>query len=372
LIPIGIAAVVVLSRIWKRERPAAVARGCLAYLSGWALVGALEGLTYLWAAHDFFLRVHVVTRHYGTRDSIAKWGLNTDPTTIPFSAFAPLTWWNGGAWGYLTQDQAYHALIFCLALASLLAGCVVLTSRKGHIPDRAVAGFAVAALWFSWPLLAHQFGSQSVTHLVPMHRLSRHLVVYAPGAVFATVAGFFLVMEAASRWQFANARRALMATASAILLIHLYFSWTGEQIAYGAYHRIKETYARIREQLPQGVQMIAADTGDLCFLDFWLNPLGAERVKMSALANYSSCEELKSGVVLTQSNPGWEGISAPVIQEAVKRLPCLLHPPASWRLVYDGYPEKIYQIGGERNATVSPGIRAGYRTESRTAAGSLR
>ena len=52
--------------------------------------------------------------------------------------------------------------------------------------------------------------------------------------------------------------------------------------------------------------------------------------------------------MLTQSNPGWEGRGAPVIQETVARLPCLLHPPDDWRLVYDGYPEKVYLIGGER------------------------
>jgi hypothetical protein len=66
---------------------------------------------------------------------------------------------------------------------------------------------------------------------------------------------------------------------------------------------------------------------------------------MAAFANYSSCDELKDGVVLTQSDPGWEGLSAGVIQETVKRLPCLLHPPANWRLLYDGYPERIYLIG---------------------------
>ena len=47
--------------------------------------------------------------------------------------------------------------------------------------------------------------------------------------------------------------------------------------------------------------------------------------------------------MLTQSNPGWEGCRA-VIQETVARLPCLVHPPANWRLVYDGYPAKVYQI----------------------------
>jgi hypothetical protein len=50
-------------------------------------------------------------------------------------------------------------------------------------------------------------------------------------------------------------------------------------------------------------------------------------------------------VVLTWSNAGWEGLSAPVIQETVARLPCLLQPPPSWRLLHDGFPEKVFVLG---------------------------
>ena len=138
----------------------------------------------------------------------------------------------------------------------------------------------------------------------------------------------------------------MAATGVAILLTHVYFNWSGVQIAYGAYHRIKGTYARIRDHLPQGVHTIVADPGDLCFFDFWLNPLGSERVRMVPFANYETCADMKAGVVLTKSNAGWEGRGAPVIQETVGRLPCLLDPPTSWRRVYDGYPEQIYAIGG--------------------------
>jgi hypothetical protein len=349
LIPVGIGSVVCLSRIWKREASAAVARGCLVYLSGWALVNVLEGLAYLWAADDFFHRLRVLDRHYGTLDSIRVWGLNTDPKTIPFSIFPPVAWWSSGEWGRLNHEQAYHALTFFVASGSVLTGLVALTVGKERIPDRALAGFALGTLWLAWPLLYHQFGSQSLTHFVPIHRLSRHLVVYAPGAIFAGVAGCYLVKEA-STWRVPAARRALLATASAILLVHLSFNWMGEQIAYGAYQRIKGTYVRIREHLPRGVRTMSADPGDLCFFDFWLNPLGAQRVKIVAFANYSRCDELTSGVVLTKSNPGWEGFSAPAIQETVMRLPCLLYPPPGWRLVYDGYPEKVFLIGEGRDA----------------------
>ena len=218
LLPVGVGAVAIFSTMWKRETSAALARACAAYLSGWVLVHALEGLAYLWAVHDFFLRFHVVNRHYGTLDSIAQSGLNTDPRTIPFSIFSPLMWWTRGGWGQLNQDQAYHALMFCWALAvSCRSASWLSRLRKDAVPERAVAGFALAALWFAWPLLYHQFGSQSVTHFVPMHRLSRHLVVYAPGAIFATVAGCFFIGRATRTWRSPSRAAALMAVGSAIL-----------------------------------------------------------------------------------------------------------------------------------------------------------
>jgi hypothetical protein len=204
---------------------------------------------------------------------------------------------------------------------------------------------AVAAIWFTWPLLYHQMGSQSLTQFIPIHRLSRHLVVYAPGAVVAIVAGCCVI------WSAAGTRPARMSVAVLgvmTLLLHLHFNVMGEAIAYQAYHRIKDTYSRIRERLPAETRTIVADPGDLGFFDFWLNPLGQSQVRLVPFANYSHCAELTEGVVLTQSNPGWHGLDAPVIRETVARLPCLLTPSVNWRLLYEGYTEKVYVIEQSR------------------------
>jgi hypothetical protein len=349
LAPVAIGAVVIMSSVWKRETVAGASRSCLPFLAGWGSIYLLEGLAYLLTTGDFLHRFHVVHQHYGSPASIVTAGLNTDPNTIPFSLFAPLLWWRSGGWGSLNPDQSYHALIFCWGLAGLLLAAGSIQLWKRGVPAAAVAGLALAGLWFAWPLLYHQFGSQSVTRFVPIHRLSRHLVVYAPGAIFAAVAGCFCLHSASKRWP-AGGRGILFAGGTAVLAVHLYFNWTGEQTVYGDYQRIKGTYTRIREKLPQDVRALVADPGDLCFFDFWLNPLGDERVRMTAFANYSRCDEIGHGVVLTQSNPGWEGLSATVIQETVKRLPCLVDPPAGWRLLYEGYPEKVYAIETGREA----------------------
>jgi hypothetical protein len=344
LLPVGVGAAAIFSTVVKRDAPAAIIRDGLTFAAGWAAVNAIEGLFYFAAAGDFLLRFHVINRHYGTFNSIQQWGLNHDPLTIPFSLFAPLSWWWFGGWWQLNQDQAYHGLLFCAALLSLSAGLAALVLLRQRVAAHTLAGFLVALIWFVWPLLYHQFGSQSLSHFVPIHRLSRHLVVYAPGAIFATVSGGFLIGQAmTASWLRGPRTLLIVAAAPCLLLLHLSVNWQGEQIAYRAYQNIKGTYARIRERLPAGVQTIVGDPGDLCFFDFWLNPPGAEKVKMMAFANYRSCEQLQSGVVLTRANPGWDG-GAIAIQETVSRLPCLMQPPAGWRLLYSGYPEKIYEI----------------------------
>ena len=131
------------------------------------------------------------------------------------------------------------------------------------------------------------------------------------------------------------------------MLVHSGFNWQGERIAFDAVHQIKDTYVRIREHIPPGTRTIVADPGDLCFLDFWMNPLGSERVRMIPFAAYDRCDLIVEGVVLTQSNPGWLG-AAPIIRETVSRLPCLTDPPMTWELVYSGYPEKVFRITERR------------------------
>lgn len=355
LLPVGVAAVAICGRLWTRDAAAAQARSVAAFLAGCGFVYGLEGLAYLWATGDFFHRFHVVTSHYGTLSSIADKGLNTDPRTLPYSLFPPLLWWRQGGWGRLNQDQAYHGLLFCAAAASLVAIAAAVAVRRirpgnpgnpgspGSTGRIASAALAIAAFWFVWPLAYHQFGTQSLIAYVPMHRLSRHFVVYAPGAIFAVVAGCYAIGGAA--WRDRAWRGAVAAVGAALLVLHLNMNWQGEAIAYDAYQRIKGTYGRIRAALPRDVQTIVGDPGDLCFFDFWLNPLGRENVRVVPFVNYSHCGQIGRSVVLTYSNPGWDQLSAPIIRETVARLPCLISPPAGWQLLYEGHPEKVYVIG---------------------------
>ena len=344
LLPAGLMAACICALARGGRARAASADGAM-YLAGWASVLTAEAVVYGLLTGDVLWRLHVVQAHYGSPDSIARAGLNVDPWTIPFSLFAPLEWWFRGGWGRLNQEQAYHGLLFCLALVLLAGGAIALVWQRSSRNQATVAGLAVAAAWLLWPVAFHQFGSQSLTEYVPMHRLSRHLVVYAPGAIFAIAAGTCALAEAMGA-----ARRRLTAAAcvlaSVMLAGHLGYNWQGERLAFDAFQQIKETYVRIRLRLPGGVGTISGDPGDLCFFDFWMNPLGSERVRMMAFAAYDRCEQIGTGVVLTQSNRGWQD-NAPVIADTVRRLPCLREPPPTWHLLYDGFPEKVYVITGD-------------------------
>jgi 4-amino-4-deoxy-L-arabinose transferase-like glycosyltransferase len=341
LLPIGVCGVVLFLRVCREQplRDVVVSTGT--FLAGWIAVLLAEGFAYYVTVGDFLFRYHVVNGHYGTFASISQYGLNTHPLTIPWSAWAPLMWMRWGGWGIFNQDQAYHGLMFTWGVIALaLGGATLLFSRRAR-SRTAVAAVAVAGFWLAWPLFYHQWGSQSLTHFVPIHRLSRHLVVYAPGAVIAAVVGAAIVWQAASGRLM---RLALAMVACGLFVLHAYLNLQAETISYTAYHQIKDTYVRIRDHLPPDTRTIVADPGDLGYFDFWLNPLGEPRVTLWPFAAYPACSDLPSGVVLTYSNPGWAGLSAPVIQETVARLPCLVSPPAGWRLLYVGYPERIYVI----------------------------
>jgi hypothetical protein len=281
LIPIGLSTVVLFSMLWTGGSFRTALRNCLTYVCGWMLIVLAEGLAYLWATGDFFHRFRVIARHYGPLGSHERWGLNADLTTIPFSIFSPWAWWRHGGWGSFVPDQAYHALTFVAALVAVALGLIAIVVSRRSLPAGAWAGFAAGMVWFTWPLFYHQFGSQSLTQFVPIHRLSRHLVVYAPGAIFMTVAGCFVIGLAAARW--GVSRRLAAAAILPLLIVYMGAGLKGVSVAHENFHGIKRTYIRISRHLPPDTNAIVADPGDLGIFDFWLNPPGGGKVRMVPL-----------------------------------------------------------------------------------------
>jgi hypothetical protein len=345
LFPVGAATVVLCAVIWRHTPWIEALRDAVDFAAGWASIVVAETVVYWSATGDPWLRVHALQGNYGSPQSIARAGLNVDPRTIPFSLFAPIEWWIHGGWWTLNPEQAYHGLLFCAAVIGLVLVLVV-ASRFGLEP-RARAGAAVAAVWLAWPVLYQQFGTESLTAFVPMHRLSRQLVVYAPGAILCVAAGCAAAAAALPRATLWRSLGAAIALVAGVILFA--FNLIGARTAYRDYHAIKDTYVRIRAHLPPGTSTIVADPGDLCFFDFWMNPLGSVRVRTVPFDAIPRCGAMPEGVVLTQSNPGWSS-GASTIREAVRRLPCLEDPPDNWHLLYRGYPEQVFLISAADHA----------------------
>lgn len=346
LLPVGVAAVVLCGAIWEREPWLAALRDAAEFTSGWASIVIAETAVYWLETGDPLLRVHVLQGNYGSPQSIARAGLNVDPRTIPFSLFPPVEWWLHAGWWRLNPEQAYHGLLFCGAVVGLLLVLVVGLLR-GSPDRRAVAGAAVAAVWLAWPLLYHQFGTESLTAFVPMHRLSRQLVVYGPGAILCVVAGCAFAARTLPPASAYRTPAAVVALAAAVVIFG--FNWAGIRIAYQNYHALKATYLRVRAHLPSDTATIVGDPGDLCFFDFWLNPLGSVRVRTIPFDAIGRCDEIPASIVLTHTNPGWSEGAAP-IRAAVQRLPCLAQPPATWQLLYQGYPERVFRVPSTTHA----------------------
>ena len=159
-----------------------------------------------------------------------------------------------GGWGQLRfQDQAYHALTFVAALLSLAIGSAALGLTRRRVPQRAIAGFAVAVLWFAWPLLLPPVRFAKPDAFRPDPSFVEALRRIRAGRDLRDGRGMFRHQQ----------RRYLDGTPPRSPKRHgrrrhgvaglLVFNAKGEQAAHEDFQRIKDTYVRIREHLPQDV-----------------------------------------------------------------------------------------------------------------------
>ena len=119
--------------------------------------------------------------------------------------------------------------------------------------------------------------------------------------------------------------------------------WFGLRLAYFNGYYVEDAPGYVTDASWAAIGQYRA-RHSLAFFDFWLNPLGRTHVRIVPSAAVSACDDIVHGsVVLTRSNPGWLD-GAPAIRQSVARLPCLVQPPLHWRLVYDGYPERVFHV----------------------------
>jgi hypothetical protein len=311
-------------------------------LGGLLAVPALEAMYYGVVADDPWLRMSVAHEYYGGPDSLRQHGLNVDPWTIPGSLLPPLEWIRTGLPPMtLHSGQAYHAYAFVLGLLAWIVALPMAVRMTGS-ERRALVWMS---LWAWWPVLYHQFGSQSLTSFVPMHRLSRQLILYGPGAVM-------VVAWVAAHVAKHNARPLMKAGPAVVLVaglaVHAGGVLEGLRLQSAIIGRTTTIHDRLVANLTGYRGRVFIDSAEVGLVDYFLNPLGAEPVvHVQDLFSAPSCGEFEGALVVTHSNPGWSFQPPPaLLGEAQRRLPCLAHPPSTWKPLHAApwLPERIYSV----------------------------
>ena len=312
-------------------------------LAGLAAIVASEAVYYGLANGTPGLRFTVSHAYYGGAEALNRHGLNADPWTIPGSLLPPLEWLRiGMPWGSLHPGQAYHAYAFVLGLLAWCAGLLVFL-RMGGSERRA---FLWMSIWAWWPVLYHQFGSQSLTSFVPIHRLPRQLILYAPAAITLVAwTGAHL-----TRHRAAHPRVAAIASIGLAmgLLVHASGISQGLRLQSAMIGQTTTIYDRLIANLAGYRGRIYIDSAEVGLLDYFLNPLGVEPVvRAHDIFSAPSCAAFEGAIVVTHSNPGWSFSPAPVLLDSARqRLPCLEQPPPTWKQI-QGAPwlrERIYTV----------------------------
>ena len=340
LVPVLLSAPLLLARDSDGWRSRLWQAGLIA--AGMAAVVAGEAIYYGVAYGAPGLRFAVSHAYYGGAEALNRHGLNADPWTIPGSLLPPLEWFRIGMplWT-LHPGQAYHAHAFVLGLLAWLAGALAIARMDG--PDWRT--FVWLSIWAWWPVLYHQFGSQSLTAFVPIHRLPRQLVLYAPAAItmVAWVAALMTRHRPAHR---------LAAAAAAVclaigLLVHASGVNQGLRLQSAIVAQTTSIYDRLVDNLQGYRGRIYIDSAEVGLLDYFLNPLGSEAVvQINDIFASPSCAAFEGAVVVTHSNPGWSFSPPPVLLDSARRrLPCLVQPPPSWKPLSPPWlPERIYGV----------------------------
>jgi hypothetical protein len=313
-------------------------------LAGFLAVIVVEGAFYGYQLGAPLHRFAVSQSYYGGQDAIMRHGLTAYAWTIPEAMLPPVSWLRGSAGTFsLNPGQAYHAYLFVLAMALWLVAC----ARWMPTPPDDRRRLIFLSCWFWLPVLYHQFGSQSLTSFVPMHRLPRQLMLYGPAAAV-------MIAWGASRTALAMAglARPIRMAAAALLVAGLSMHAAGVneglRIQLGIVSETTSIQDRVVSTLAGYSGRVFMDSADAGALHYFLNPLGGgRRVDVHDLMATPSCEALAGALVVLHSNRTWSFDPPPtLLAKALERLPCLRAPPPEWRpiSVAPWLPERIYLV----------------------------
>jgi hypothetical protein len=311
----------------------------LCIFSGFIFIMLLEGGFYSFHGKPFLHRFIAVAAHYGKSSSIETWGLNVDLTYMPKVLLPCILWFiNHEPLFSLNIDQSLHG-IFYGYLFILLAGLLISICKKKNVNL-----IFVSLLWFIMPVFYHEFGSQSLTHYVLIHRLSRHFILFLPVAIFLFSFSMKQVCTIAPPSKYL---KYLYGAGLFLILSNIFWmALKGVAIYHQHVYTAKNIDYRIVKELSGYQGKVVADSGNLGAIIFFLNQLDKTAILPTDIQTISSCKELNNAILIINSTYGWWSDND-AIRNLKRRLPCIESPPGNWQEIKTIGPEKIYKIRGD-------------------------
>jgi 4-amino-4-deoxy-L-arabinose transferase-like glycosyltransferase len=213
------------------------------------------------------------------------------------------------------------------------------------VVKRKKAGYPVIG-WLLFMFLWMQFGSMSYTRYIPMHRLDRHLTIITIPAILLFSAALYEWML--SRKDRAAAGRPVRQSLAGIVVLTLCVFWFSNLSSTTRFQKGRtEDVREIYETIKDIDRPIYTSEHAAAFLRF----LSGYRKDNFMVIPDISCKKARESYLVTNAELGW------ILSDAyISTLPpCVLNPPANWKLVktidtpfkeppYNRFNPKIYYL----------------------------
>ena len=297
-------------------------------LFGFLIIFVLESLFLFVKTGDFLFRYHTSSWYFGTEDAPQKHGLNVDLKYYPLGLFNlnPNLTFNQNK--YLVNYGLFYYFVI-LAMFFL----IFKREKKSYI----------VIFWFLILFFYLEFGSSSITHYAPVHKLYRHLTVITIPAVLSL--SYFLSINFNSKKLFVNL--------SSILIIFFLFASSIFYIYYqdvyldAASYDMRELYTYFKS-FDNFKNKIYTDGGTVGHLKLYSSFLWDNI--LIPIGEYTNCTDIKNSYVIINATRGWIEYE-PMISSFPE---CFKKLPKNWNFikeisgpeidVYSRYNPKIYYV----------------------------
>lgn len=274
-------------------------------LVGFLIIFSMESIYTYSHSGDPFLRYHTITEYFTGKDVVREHGLNTDLKFYPRQMFS-LNQGNRIIW-----DNKYnmnYGFFFYFVVLSL-AYCFVKWEKRAFVP----------IIWLLVFFAYLEFGSMSLTHFQPIHRLFRHLTIITMPSILLLA---HFLYDNMSRH---IVRKSFSLLVIAFLLVtSIYYTYHKHEYLNASTYDVKAMYQFLKDE-PK--KQVYTDGGAIGHIQFYF---GFERnMYMRAVYTETNCNRIKDAYVIINATRGW-GEYAPFL----RGLPtCLRNPPSHWKVV---------------------------------------